>query len=1071
MKLFLHHLVIIALSLVVADSYAQNPVDSMVFYKDYFPGQNDINGRYLGSTETMAIVQHKGKLYAGMGNWMDYPITLQHEGTQVLRKDSYNSPWVVDTSVGYTSLRSEALVSVYFDKDMNGQTLNPPVNVLVGGFSDIIQPRIAGIWVRNDSTGQWYKNNIFQLPGGEAGVRSFALHTDKVSGKQYLFAGISAGSIVKAEYTGIAPGFISIDTTQELQGLGRVMAMCVCNGDLYASAGVDLVGTDTVGGLYRRIDGINPAWQLVYRWPYTPSSGPDESNIFRGITCISDPLGSGNKVIIGTRSKGAMIQIVEPFNNHQVRDELHITAYFGDALFAGTWPFADYTLCAYNNFLPDTLDGQEFWWAGVGLISEENTDLSNNGAYFLQRSDSGNYRWGYIHDADHSLPLGKSLRATRTICKSPFPEDEGKVYYFGGYDAASDTSNNTAWIYKGALQAPVNQDTFLFKLTYAHDYGLGQATTLLDINGDTLLDFVTANKGRIHVVENLGAGQFEHQATYTVDNANGFGAYDLNGDGRLDFSIAQEQGQLNDNWLNLGNGLFDPVDSGNESVGSTRDVVYADFDNDGHVDSYHSASAFGNNRQGNQLHAGLAGGLFGPDLIETVLDPPVPGFWYDSLTHPVLGPQYWSAIQSKGVVVRDFDGDGRADIVNAVYCDLGFQPDMFTQQWVNQQQRGLFLLKNNSEPGQIRFEDVSLAALGPDAHGNTTADWNAYAPVPLDYDRDGDYDLIVGATMRQQENTDLIRLYENISSPGNIAFVEKTSEAGLQYVNNLPVGTKQQLNLAAGIPIDADNDGWTDFAFVNRKDGVSTFMPNVILFRNNGDNTFSLVPYGTHGLGGQAGGRDINLGDLDRDGRMDILLSDGTVGGYEGTDSTLVYLNRVQNNFHWIQLDIKTSPGETWAFDRTVKVFRAGTNELLGMDDIRTELCYRSKRFPVLQFGLGTATAVDVEIIGPDTTYLAAGLEADQVHFLTLDQLTTEIDEPAPAASVMVYPNPTVDRLYVKGADSPGRFEIRDITGRMLARGNWSAEGIPVAVLAPGFYFIRIGWNGGRESNLKFIKH
>lgn len=672
MKPSLRPIIFAFLSLFAVHTCAQTAIDSMVFHKDYFPGQNDINGRYLGSTETMAIVQHKGKLFAGMGNWMDYPITLQHEGTQVLRKDAFNSPWVVDTSV--------------------------------------------------------------------------------------------------------------IDTTQEMYGNGRVMAMCVCNGDLYASAGVDLLGTDTVGGLYRRIDGVNPSWELVYRWPYTPSKGPDESNIFRGITCISDPLGSGNEVIIGTRSKGALVQIVEPFNNHQVRDELHITGYFGDALFGGTWPFSDYALCAYNNFLPDTVNGENVWWAGLGLIPKNSSNTSNNGAFFLLRDAGGDYRWGYINDPDHPIPLGKSLRATRTICKSPFPEDGGNVYYFGGYDCANDTSDNTAWIYRGVRQTPTPPDTFLFKLTYAHDYALGQATALLDINGDSLLDFVTANKGRIHVVENLGAGQFGHQATYTVDNANGFGAYDLNADGRLDFSIAQEQDQVNDNWLNLGNGAFNPVNSGNESVGSTRDVVYADFDNDGHVDSYHSASAFGNNRQGNQLHAGLGNGLFGPDIIETVLDPPVPGFWYDSLTHPVLGPQYWSAKQSKGAIVRDFDGDGRADIVNAVYCDLGFQPDTFTQQWVNQQQRGLFLLKNKSEPGQVRFEDVSTAALGPDAHGNTAADWNAYAPVPLDYDRDGDYDLVVGATTRGQENTDLIRLYENISTPGNIAFVEKTAEAGLHDV-------------------------------------------------------------------------------------------------------------------------------------------------------------------------------------------------------------------------------------------------------------------------------------------------
>jgi hypothetical protein len=45
------------------------------------------------------------------------------------------------------------------------------------------------------------------------------------------------------------------------------------------------------------------------------------------------------------------------------------------------------------------------------------------------------------------------LLATRTIEVSPFPEDESRVLYFGGFDCAGVDSRNTAWIYKGTFKA------------------------------------------------------------------------------------------------------------------------------------------------------------------------------------------------------------------------------------------------------------------------------------------------------------------------------------------------------------------------------------------------------------------------------------------------------------------------------------------------------------------------------------------------------------------------------------------------------------------------------------------
>ena len=593
----------------------------------------------------------------------------------------------------------------------------------------------------------------------------------------------------------------------------------------------------------------------------------------------------------------------------------------------------------------------------------------------------------------------------------------------------------------------------IFELEYSHYGRMGQATVLFDMNSDSLLDFATANKGSLFVVQNLGGGSFSNHSGYAVDVVNGFGSHDFDLDGNLDISLAQRPGSVLDSWLNSGGASFTPSDLGNESVGATRNVVYSDFDGDGYIDSYHSASAFGFLRDGNQLHPGDGVASFSDDIVETILDPPIADFWYDSVDHPTLGMQYWSAIQSKGSIVRDLDGDGRGEIINAVYCDLGFQPDSFTTDWVNQQRRGIFILQNNSTPGTFSFEDVSHDALGADAYGSDSTFWNPYGCVALDYDHDGDYDLMVGANTRQQEDTDLIRFYENQSTPGNIYFIEKTTEVGLQYINDLSVGTKRQLNLAAGAPIDYNNDTWVDVIFVNRKDGVSTFAPYALVFINNGDNTFSLIDFEDHGLGGISGGRDINSADLDGDGKIDVIISDGTVGGYEGTDSTLVYLNDNPDSNNWIQLDIKTSETESWAFEYTVKVYECGSSELIGMEDIRTDFCYRSKRYPILHFGLGDNDSVDLEILGSDTIYNLNGLPANEVHRIYLDEILTITNESftiPKAFALSTHPNPfnsavtiSIDIPVGDGSPvpnkageetSPLRIEIFDVNGRRVAQ-------------------------------------
>jgi hypothetical protein len=63
--------------------------------------------------------------------------------------------------------------------------------------------------------------------------------------------------------------------------------------------------------------------------------------------------------------------------------------------------------------------------------------------------------YGTIDDPRDPVPRGAPLAGTRTIECSPFPEDQGRVFYFGGYDVAGirGAEHNTAWIYKGTLQS------------------------------------------------------------------------------------------------------------------------------------------------------------------------------------------------------------------------------------------------------------------------------------------------------------------------------------------------------------------------------------------------------------------------------------------------------------------------------------------------------------------------------------------------------------------------------------------------------------------------------------------
>lgn len=423
------------------------------YTKDFTSGTKDADGNWMHGTETMRFVAHGGKLYASQGFWMDTPYAKDKgerpwTGSQILVKESAGSPWKHEKSFGM-SVRVDALESFTFTTDGEGRKLEKPVTVLCATPGDANQEggKFASVWTRDDSTGEWSRSTVVELPR-RASIRSLGTHIDGETGIHHIFAGVTEGRIHRGVYDPEAPGRLRWIAEPELTGLGRPMRFCECSGTLYASAGTEKVKDGEVrGGLYKRVDGKEPKWELVWRWEHIELERGDEANLLRGVTAVKMP--DGREVMIGTHRGG--VYRIDPKENHKVTQELDIKKYF-----AGVWGISVYrgpALTAYNRCVPftNTANGEDVLLLGTWVKHPDYPEPPHTGAYFLIRRPDAAYGHQRIYDFDNPTEKGKEIESTRTIAISPFPEDKGRVLYFGGYDCARRESHNTSWIYRGTI--------------------------------------------------------------------------------------------------------------------------------------------------------------------------------------------------------------------------------------------------------------------------------------------------------------------------------------------------------------------------------------------------------------------------------------------------------------------------------------------------------------------------------------------------------------------------------------------------------------------------------------------
>ncbi|XP_020908737.1 cartilage acidic protein 1-like [Exaiptasia diaphana] len=168
--------------------------------------------------------------------------------------------------------------------------------------------------------------------------------------------------------------------------------------------------------------------------------------------------------------------------------------------------------------------------------------------------------------------------------------------------------------------------------------------------------------------------------------------------------------------------------------------------------------------------------------------------------------------------------------------------------------------------------------------------------------------------------------------------------------------------------LDVDNDGWLDLFLVNghvypqidqiQLEASAPYRQRRMLFHNRGDGTFDEVVGGPKDpMGQETVSRGTAVGDLDNDGRLDVVISD-----LDGRAQVL--RNETENAGHWLQIHLQGKGLNRDAVGSLIKV-RTGKSTMIR--PVRSGTGYLSQDDLRQHFGLGSAKTVDeIEVIWPD---------------------------------------------------------------------------------------------------------
>ena len=418
---------------------------------------------------------------------------------------------------------------------------------------------------------------------------------------------------------------------------------------------------------------------------------------------------------------------------------------------------------------------------------------------------------------------------------------------------------------------------------------------------------------------------------------------DYNNDGYPDLYVTEFGSNLL--YRNNGNGTFTDVtaEAGVQAGGWSASAAFVDYDGDGYLDLYVTRYLDFTVR-GNKECSNAAGER----------DYCTPNA-YKPLTHRLfhnLGNGRFEDVTQQagiasasgpglGVICADFNADGRPDIYVA-----------------NDGAANLLWLNNGD--GTFR-ESALLSGAAYSADGVTRAGMGVTA---ADFDRSGAESILVTNLTRESAT-----LYRN---NGRGEFTDATIDARLYQPTFPYTGFGVQW-------FDYDNDGWLDLFIAN---GAVTSMESLrgtpypfrqrnLLLRNDGSRFRDVSAEAGPPFQLAEVGRGAALGDIDNDGRVDIVVANNN-------GPARVLLNRTAPSGHWLEVRLQGVKCNRDGIGARVAAVAGGNKPLWRR--AHSDGSYLSASDLRVHFGLGANTEAQVWVDWPDGLKESwAGVRADSI--------------------------------------------------------------------------------------------
>jgi len=273
------------------------------------------------------------------------------------------------------------------------------------------------------------------------------------------------------------------------------------------------------------------------------------------------------------------------------------------------------------------------------------------------------------------------------------------------------------------------------------------------------------------------------------------------------------------------------------------------------------------------------------------------------------------------------------------------------------------LFKNN---GKGTFTDVTtVKGLEGNAFINIG---NAQGVCWGDIDNDGDLD----AYLPNADQANRLIRNDLVENKGVAGFTDITLASGTGDFGGVRGCTMGDYDNDGYLDIYVNNGGPSDVLFNDKRPEIDPFLTQFyvadtpaynVLFRNNGDRTFTNVTKGS-GAEVYGEGRGVATGDYDDDGHLDLYVTNLHTPGDKPLEQEGVLLrNTTVGDNNWIKIELRGTKSNRSGVGARVKCISPSFTQ---MREIASATGYNSADDPRAHFGLGKDTkATSIEVTWP----------------------------------------------------------------------------------------------------------